>query len=152
MLFQQREDLAREAQVEHRVLRSAAAQHLHLERGAGGRVAERQRRARLRRLAGPDVRPGLAGRQHALDQHLDATARGLGAEQARLDHAGVVEHEQVARVQQAGQLAEDAVDERVGRAIEQARTAAFGRRMLRDQVVRQLEVEVAEAMVAGWRR
>jgi hypothetical protein len=95
-----------------------------------------------RRLAGADVRPGLVGRQHALDQHLDATAGGLGAKQARLDHAGVVEHEQVTGVQQAGKIAKDAVGERGGGAIEQARAAALGRRMLRDQLVGQLEVEV----------
>ena len=82
--------------------------------------------------------------QHALDQHLELAAGGLFAEQARLDHAGVVEDQQVAGAQQRGQLAEDAVDGRGAGAIEQARGAAFGGGMLRDQFGRQVEIEIGK--------
>jgi hypothetical protein len=50
--------------------------------------------------------------QHALDQQFELAAGGLLAEQARLDHLRVVEHQQVAGAQQRRQLAEDAVDRR----------------------------------------
>jgi len=152
VLFEQREHVAGKAQVEQGVLGAAAAQHLGDEAVAGRGVAEMQRGAGARGLAGADVRPALGGRQHALDQHLDAAAAGLGAEQARLDHAGVVEHHQVAFTQQRRQLAEDAIDERRVGAIEQARAAAFGGRVLRDQLGRELEVEVGEPQAAGGRR
>jgi putative ABC transport system permease protein len=52
------------------------------------------------------------------------------AEQACLDDLGVVEHQQVARLQQAGQFAEDAVAGRGLQGVEQARGAAFGGRLL----------------------
>lgn len=63
-------------------------------------------------------------RQHALNQQFELAAAGLLAEQPRLDDFGVVEHQQVARLQQIGQVAKAPVDERVGPAIEQARSAA----------------------------
>ena len=56
------------------------------------------------------VRDHLVARQHSLDQQLQFAACGLLAKDAGLDHLGVVEDQQVARVEQAGQFAEDAVD------------------------------------------
>ena len=81
----------------------------------------------------------------ALDQRLDRAAARLGAEQARLDDARVVDDEQVAGPQEAGQVAEHAIGADIAAAIEQARAAALGGRVLRDQFGRQREVEVAQA-------
>jgi ATP-dependent DNA helicase RecG len=52
----------------------------------------------------------FAVRQHPFDQHLDRAAARLAAEQARPDHARVVDDDEVAVAQQIGQLAEHAVD------------------------------------------
>jgi hypothetical protein len=68
------------------------------------------------------------------------------AEQAGPDHARVVDDDEVAVAQQIGQFAEHAIDRRRAARIEQPRCAAFGRRMLRDQLGRQLEIEVAEGV------
>ncbi len=57
--------------------------------------------------------------QQPLDQHLDRTAAGLVAEQPRLDDAGVVEDQQIAGVEQVGQLAKDMVTCRPTTAVEQ---------------------------------
>ena len=54
-------------------------------------------------------------------ERLDLAAGRLDAVQARLDDAGVVEDKQVARRQQAGQVAEDPVHRAVAAAIEQKR-------------------------------
>ena len=86
--------------------------------------------------------------QHALDQQFQLAAGGLLAEQARLDHPRVVEHQQVAGAQQRGQVAEDAVDRRVAGAVEQARGAAFGGGVLGHQFGRQVEIEIGEGEVA----
>ena len=86
-----------------------AAEHLGVE----GAVGEAQRRCPARRLARAQVRHDLvrAG-QHALDQRSTVPPVRLLAEQARLDHLGVVEDQQVAGREQRRQLAEDAVDRR----------------------------------------
>jgi hypothetical protein len=47
---------------------------------------------------GHDLAPG----EHAFDQQFELAAGGLLAEQARLDHLRVVEHQQVAGAQQEG--------------------------------------------------
>jgi hypothetical protein len=51
----------------------------------------------------------LAAGEHTFDQQFELAAAGLLAKDARLDDAGVVEDQQVARAQQAGQFAKDAV-------------------------------------------
>jgi len=61
-----------------------------------------------------------------------------------VQHLGVVEHQQIARPQQAGQIAEDAVDRRVAAPVQQARGTAFGGRMLGDQVFGQFKVEITQ--------
>ena len=128
--------------MEQRIPGPAAAQHFGVEG-----VGEPQHAARLGRLADAQMRPDLVrARQHPLDQNLDRAAAGLAAEQPRLDDAGVVEDQQVARLQQARQLAEHAVDPRVAATVEQARAAALGGGMLGDQLGRQREVEVGEAV------
>ena len=67
------------------------------------------------------------------------------AEQARGEHAGVIDDEQVASAQVAREIADDAVVQRTGRAFqhEQPRCAARSR-LLRDQIFREVEVEVGD--------
>ena len=146
--LQQREGVGREAQVEQRAVGPGAAQHLGVEaRGGHLGPAEMHHAARARRLARAQVGPdgvrhvGRRG-QHALDQRLHRAAAGLAPVQASLDHARVVEHQQVARLQQRGQVAEDAARWRGLGTVEQARGAALGGRVLGDQVFGEFEVEV----------
>jgi hypothetical protein len=135
--LQQHQRVGGEAQVEQRAVGPAAAQHLGVEG-----VAEAHQRAGLGDLLARRWAQHLVAGQHALDQRLDRAAGGLFAEQARLDDAGVVEHHQVAGLQQRGQVAEDAVHRRGAAAVEQPRGAAFGRGLLGDQLRRQHEVEI----------
>ena len=97
---------------------------------------------RLHQMPGPD----------ALDQCLHGAATALDPEQSRLDDLRVVDDEQVAFAQQRRQCTERPVDDETVTAVEQARTAAFGRRMLRDQLGWQLEIEVGERVARRGRR
>ena len=51
----------------------------------------------------------LVAAQYAFNQQFHLTARGFFAKQAGVDDLGVVENQQVARLEQTGQLTEDAV-------------------------------------------
>jgi len=84
----------------------------------------------------------LKGQQHAFDQHFELTTTGLLAEEAGLHHLCVVEHQQVAFVEQTRKLAKDAVHRRGARAVEQSRGAALGRGVLGDQLGGEVEIEV----------
>ncbi|MCY1561163.1 hypothetical protein D9M68_983880 [compost metagenome] len=86
--------------------------------------------------------------QHALDQHLQLAPAGLLAEEASLDHLRVVEHQQIAFVQQPGQLAKDAVHRRASGAVEQARGAALGRGVLGDQLGGEVEIKIRDGECA----
>ena len=90
--------------------------------------------------------------QHALDQQFELAATGLLAKHARFDDAGVVEHQQVASAQQAGQVFKDAIDRLRGAAVQQARGAALGRWVLGNQCRWQGEVEVAQGVSNRRRR
>ena len=57
-------------------------------------------------LAGPQLRQRAPLADGPLQEHLDAPARILGAEQARRNHARVIEHQQVAGSQQRWQVGE----------------------------------------------
>jgi hypothetical protein len=63
----------------------------------------------LRRLAGADLRHRVAGVDDALDQDFDLAAALLAAEEARPDHARIVEHQQIAGCEQRRKLSEAAV-------------------------------------------
>ena len=128
------------ADVEAQVVElTLAAQHLGFAAGI-----QRDPAARLRRFAGADLRPRLVAGQQAFDQDLHAPAGGLLAEQARRDHPGVVEDQQVAGLQQPGQVAHRAVLQlaRRLRHHQQAAGGAFGQGGLGDQGFGQLEMEV----------
>ena len=68
--------------------------------GGGEAALHGQRRAHRRLLAHLHVRGDLVVAQHALDQQFGLAAGRLLAEQARLHDLGVVEHQQVARLEQ----------------------------------------------------
>ncbi len=63
-------------------------------------------------LLGAHLRARLLRAEQAFDQDLHAPAAGLVAEQPRRDHPGVVEHQQVAGLQQLGQVADQQVLQR----------------------------------------
>jgi hypothetical protein len=111
----------------------------------GAKAADHlQRGAHRRLLAHLHVRDHLVALQHALDQQFELAAGRLFAEQARLDHLRVVEHQQVAARSSEGRSLEDAVDRSVAHAIEQTRGAAFGGRVLGDQLGREVEIEIGK--------
>ena len=105
---------------------------------------------RAGRLAGAHVGQGAVGLGDALDQHLDLAAGGLVAVQPGLDDAGVVEDQQVAGPQQAGQVGEAPVMQLAGVIqVQQPAAAAFGGGRLGDELGRQLVVEVGNGERSG---
>ncbi len=84
--------------------------------------------------------------EHTLDQQLDPAAAALVPEQARLEYTGVVEHENVIGLEQLRQIGEAAIGQcAVGRIQgQQPAFAPLSRRMLRNQLARQVEVERIE--------
>ena len=84
--------------------------------------------------------------QHALDQQFQLAAAGFLAKDTGLDHLGVVEDEQVAFMQQIGQILEDAVHQFRGARVEQTRGTAFSSRVLGNQVLGEHKVKIAEGM------
>ena len=66
------------------------------------------------------------------------------AGETRGDHAGVVEHEHVARAQQVGQVADVALGQALGGGDEEAGAVARRRGAKRDPLIRQREVELAK--------
>ncbi len=116
-----------------------AAQHLGLAAGI-----ERDHAAGLGRLAGADLYARLALAKQALDQDLHSPAAGLLPEQARRNDPGVVEDQQIAGLQQLGQIAHLAVAEGRWRRRhhQQAAGGTFGQRRLGDQFFGQLVMEI----------
>ncbi len=88
---------------------------LSRSRPAGDRdlegVGQAQLRSRFRRFAGAHLRQRVTGIDDALDQHLDLAATAFLAKESCPDDLGVVENQQVARRQQAGQVGEAQIDE-----------------------------------------
>ena len=108
-----------------------------------------QHAAHGRLLADLHVRDDFVVLQHALDQQLDLAAAGLFAKDARLDHLGVVEDQQVAGLQQIGQLVEAAVHQGGFTRIQQAGSTALGSRVLGNQGFGQFEIEIAQLKSAA---
>ena len=97
-------------------------------------------------MTGPELSPGLVGRNDPLDQHLDASAGRLDpGRRARMTR--VVEHDEIAASKQPRQVGEAAVDQRRAGRRATARTA-HRRGDLRDQVRRKCVVEVGEGVAA----
>ena len=110
---------------------------LTLLHGHGNIPFQRQFLSRLRRLARAQLGQHTMGIQNTLNQHFDAPATVLVAKETRGNHACVVEHQQIARPQQRGQIGETQIAQGAARAIEGQQTAggARRRRILRDQIV-----------------
>ncbi len=83
--------------------------------------------------------------EDTLDHHLNLPARFLLPEQARLQHAGIVQHQHVVRAQQSGQVGEQAIGDPRRADVQQAAGAALRRRVLGDQVLGQIEFELVGA-------
>ena len=117
----------------------------------GGRKAacHVQHRAHCGSLADLKVRGHLKLGQGALHQQLQRTARGFFTKQARLDHAGVVEHQQIAPLQQTGQVAKNSIVRRFTPPIQQARRTSLGSRVLGNALGREVEVKVGKGEFAG---
>ncbi len=88
------------------------------------------------RVAGTHLHQRALPWQRALEQQFHATAGCPARRQARGQHPGVVEHQQIPGPQQRGQLDELAVGVVSGGPIEhqQAAAGALGQRRLRDQL------------------
>ena len=119
-------------------------------RDHGRRHAARQvdRAAGARRMARAELEHALVRAEHALQQQLDGAARGLDRAQSRLDHPRVVEDDEVAGGEEAGQVGERAVLDRVAGDVQQAACRAGRRRRLGDELLRQREVEIGQAVGA----
>src|SRR6266849_7433847 len=109
-------------------------------------LREAQHAAGFRRPARVDLRERFMLRKHALDQHLDVSAGLLFPEEPRLDHPGVVEYQQVAGREQLRQFEEAPVGEG-GADAEQAASRSLRVRILRDQLRRQLVVEIVDGKI-----
>jgi hypothetical protein len=72
-------------------------------------IGEPDMYARRRRLGGAHLGMDGAVVQHPFDQHLDLAAAFLDAEKARLEHPGIVEHQQVAGREQVDDVGKGAV-------------------------------------------
>ena len=107
-------------------------------------LAEEDTAAGLGRLARAHHGDHPRRRGHPLDQRLDPATAVLETMQARLDHPGVVEDQQVARLQQAFDVGKREVFETVGQHPQQARVGAIGERVLGNQLGRQIEIEIGK--------
>ena len=110
-------------------------------------VAHQELAALARRVAGADQGQNLSLPKQALDEQFDASAATLTPGEPRFDHAGVVQHQHVARPQQARQVGEKQVLERARAPVEvqEAASGALGRGMLRDELFGQRIVELGDA-------
>jgi len=109
-------------------------------------VTHGDRAAGLRRVARTDLRQRVVRARRSLDHDLDPAAARLDAGEPGIDHAGVVEDDEVRRIEQRGQVAKHPVDRRRAIAFvaddEQPARAALGGRHLRDQLGRKIEGEI----------
>jgi hypothetical protein len=77
------------------------------------------------------------------EQQLDATAARLVTEHARRNHTGVIRHEHRIGGQHLDDVGEPVIGERpVGVHVQEPRLLALGRRLLRDELWRQVEVVI----------
>ena len=111
----------------------------------GARTArKRELAADLWRMADAELEERAIGREHALEQQLDLAAGRLRRLEARLDDPRVVQHDEVAGRDESRQIGEREIGERGAIDVQQPAAGAFGRGHLRDQLARQVVVEVGE--------
>ena len=122
-------------------------------------IPQQQLGARLRRFRRAHVRQHAMVVQHALHQHFNLAAADLAAEHARRDHAGIVEHQQVAGFQLIQQIGEYAVRQRPARPVQlqQAACAALGLGIVGNQGFGKFKRKISDAhgysllqFRAGW--
>ena len=102
--------------------------------------------ARLRRMAGAHLRARGTRAFDPLDHHFDASAGVLASEQTRLDHARVIEYEQISGSKPSRQFSNTAVLKAFAGSRDQKSTGgALRQRRLRDQLVGELEIEIGPA-------
>ncbi|MDT4832384.1 hypothetical protein FQZ97_659400 [compost metagenome] len=132
--------------------------HARADRDREGVFGQVQRAALGGRFRGAHLGQHGMRVQHALHQHLDLAAARLVAEEACLDHARVVEDQQVFRAQVIDDVAEGAVDQahRIGGVggrdpfhHQQPAGAAVGQRALGDQFWRQRKIEIGKRQHRG---
>ena len=138
--FQQFDDRAGKAQA---VELPFPAQHFDLQT-----VFQLQHATRLGRFACAHLREHLAVAGHTLNQHLDLAAAGLASEKTSVQHAGIVHHQQIAGLQQVGQVTKMAVIQAVVGHLQQTTGCPIGQRNLRDQVRRQVKVKIIQCQQA----
>ena len=153
MLFHQGVRFVAQLQVKQlAVFIGPAAQQHGIKSAVAGTTGHGHLTADQRFFAHFHVRHHLVAGQHALNQQLEFAARSLLAKNTRLDDLGVVEDQQVARIEQAGQIAKNAVHRCRLRAIQQARAAALGGRVLCNQFGGKLKIKIAERERAGCKK
>ena len=104
---------------------------------------ENQHRSGFRRLRRTDMCQRGMAVQNALYQRLDFAAAFFLPEQPRLHYFGIVKHQNVARADIVRQIGKRRVLQRyIGQRGQQAAAAAHSRRVLRNQRLRQIEIEI----------
>ena len=134
---------------------AVATEHGRLARA----IIEFDQRAGAARLARAHLHARLMRAEQAFDQDLDATAALLAAIQSRRQDAGIVEHQQIARLQQLRQLAHAPIlQQRIAaffvaaRQHQQAARRTLRQRLLRDQLRGQLEMEIRFVQIRFFKR
>ena len=124
------------------------------QHGHGDAVVEVEATARRRRFAGAQLHPGAAIVEQAFDQQFHAPAGLLGAQQARRQHACIVDHEQVVRAQQGRQVGELEIATGAGGPVQRQQAAfrARRRRLPGDLGQRQIVIKVGSEHERGTRR
>jgi hypothetical protein len=142
----------------HLAVARQQVQHLALEfeleeiavpaahRGRERAIGESDAAPLLQRLGRAHLGERAVRIEHPLDQHLDLAAAVLAPVQARLDHPCVVDDQHVAGKQQVDDVGKAPVVQLPVRVhVQQPARGAFGRGVLRDQLRRELVVEIREA-------
>ena len=105
-----------------------------------------ERRARPRCLAGAQVGEQPLRIEHPFDHHFDPAAAVFLAVQAGRDHPRIVEHQQVSGIDEIDEIGEPAIGVLAVARIDQqqARGDALAQRLLCNQFLRQVVIEIAE--------
>jgi len=141
VIIEERHEVDREAQVEQLTVPTGY-------RRLTGAI-QQETPARLRRFARPHVCQRTAPSGNALDEYLRTAARSLVGPETCLDDPCVIEYQQVAGTEQLRQLGKLPVLNIIPYG-EQATVATRRGRVLRDQFVGQLVVEIRNQHGRAW--
>ncbi len=131
---------------ERHVARQAQFEKAIASSDDGGARAARKRElaADFRRMADAQLEERAIGSEQALEQQLGFAPGRLRRLEARLDDSRVVQHDEVAGRDESRQIGEREIGERGAIDVQQPAARALGRGHLRDQLARQVVVEVGE--------